>query len=135
MLMAMWSNDSADDAQPLARIDMTPMIGVLAALLALFVLCTPILSEAPVRATPNIGDWFAPMPHEYEVRLAAGGSLLVDGMRTSAGEFENLVSASEHASRKSYFHLHIAAQTRYEDLAALLETLSRHHVQGYDFEK
>ena len=131
----MWLGDSAGEAKPLlARIDLTPLIGVLASLLVLFALCVPTLSETRLDTPGCGGDWFKPLPRDYQVRLGADGSILVDDVKASREQFDLLVAASRHSSREPYFHVHISPQTHYQQFAALLETLSRNRVRYFGFE-
>jgi biopolymer transport protein ExbD len=132
--MAMWLNDSENEAKPLARIDLTPMIGVLAALLVMFSLSVPTLSRLPVQLPLIGGDWFAPPPQYHHVVLSADGSILFDGLPTRVGDLDRFVAAFDHSSREHYFRVHVAAQTRYADVAALLETFSRNRVRYFGLE-
>jgi len=130
----MWLNDSEADQQPRARIDLTPMIGVLAALLALFALAIPGTQRIPVAMPSESGDWFAPLPRDFDVRVARDGALTVEALPMTASEFDWFVASAQIGNRPPIFHLRFASHTRYQAMASLLETLQRHDVRYFDFE-
>ena len=131
----MWLNDSEADYQPRARIDLTPMIGVLAALLAIFALAIPPATRDLPVGTPaeGIGDWFAPPPRDLDVRVTADGALTIEGQPMSADAFDSFVTLEQARARTPVFHLRLARRAHYQSMAMLLDTLQRHDVRYFDF--
>jgi len=132
--MAMWSGSSEVERQALARIDLTPMIGVLAALLVLFALSVPTLSKTGMDAPQcSCAPGSGPLQRDVQVRLGADGAIFVDDVKASAEQFDLFVATSEHASSEPYFYVHVSPQTRYRHVAAMLETFSRNRVTHFGF--
>ena len=133
--MAMWLGDSPDEAKPLlARIDLTPMVGVLAGLLALFALSVPTLSETRTHAPEcSCPPWFGPIPRDVQVRLSADGAISINEAKASAEQFDLFVATSGRASPETNFFVHVAPHTRYRHVAAMLETFSRNRITHFGF--
>jgi len=131
----MWLSDP--DWQPKAKIDLTPMIGVLAALLAIFALSIQQMRDIPVGVLWGDGPprpYSAP-PREIDVSVAPDGALTIEGQRMTTDDFDSFVVVEQARPRAPFFHLHFAQNARYQTMATLLDTLQRHDVHYFDFKQ
>jgi len=126
----MWLGDSAGEAKPLlARIDLTPVIGVIGALLAVTILRLPPqtnvvnLPITPVEALPG-----PDAPQAIELQLDLGGNLTWNGIALLPGEFESHLGALERQNHHPELRLRAPAQMKFEYLADTAATAQRHHM-------
>jgi len=134
--MMQWHNDD-EASRLLARIDLTPMIGLLAALLALFALLAPATQMLPLRPVGMCGppvDWFGRPPRDVRIDVDASGGVSMDGARIDPARLAQAVDAAQHDPSPPYFHLHVARQARYQAMVSLLDVLVRHNARYFMFE-
>jgi len=133
--MMQWHNDD-EASRLLARIDLTPMVGLLAALLALFALLAPATQQLPLRPAGICGpaDWFGPPPRDVRIDVDASGGVSMDGARIDPARLAQAVDAAQHDPSPPYFHLHVARQARYQAMVSLLDALTRSHARYFTFE-
>ena len=129
--MAMWLSDSADEAKPLGRIDLTPMIGVLAALLAIFVLQVP---ETHFLRMPSasIGDGPPPPPGTLppppiDLIADAEGRITWNGIALLPDEFEDRLAALDRLNEHPEIYFRAPPHMHFQHLAEVAAAAQRHH--------
>jgi biopolymer transport protein ExbD len=129
--MAMWLTDSEHDKQPLARIDLTPLVGVLAALLAILVLQMPP-SEAKAHQ-PLAGPLAAcgmrpPEPDPIELRLDMQGRVTWNGVSLQPDEFDRQLGLVEAQRDRPQLHLLAPQKMKFQYLAAVVAVVDTHNL-------
>jgi biopolymer transport protein ExbD len=125
--MAMWLGDSAGEAKPLlARIDLTPMIGVLAALLVVMVAQWPALSRnVPLPMAPE-GIWGGDGLPPVELLIDYDGTVIWDDVHLLPGEFEKRLSQLDRLDVPPELHVRVPRTLRYQYVADVAEAAHRH---------
>ena len=128
--------DDNDTHRPMAQINLTPMLGVLVALVAIFALSVPRVDKLAVDLHGVDGpvDWFDLPPPPVDVSVDRDGALDWDGRGVSSAEFEQRLAAID-PQRPPYFVLHVQGQVKYATFAHVLEALQQRGVRGFSFEQ
>jgi biopolymer transport protein ExbD len=131
--MAMWLAGSEHDTQPVARIDLTPMIGVFAALLAIaLAFFPPQTRKVPVPIAPYDGPpirYRHEPPPPVEIELALDGSMTWNGARVSPTELEQQLTLLDALEVKPEIDVHAPASLHFEYVAQVAAATSRHHLR------
>jgi biopolymer transport protein ExbD len=103
-----------DTHRPMAQLDLTPLIGVLLALVAVFALSVPRVNDLTLGIHGNDGptDWFGAPRALIDIDIARDGAVSWDGRRMSRPEFEQHLAAID-PERPPYFSIHVQRQVRY----------------------
>ena len=124
---------SADAERPSAAIDLTPMMGILAALLAIFATCVPRTEALSLNSPGMYGDRFGTHPRTIDVSINADGRTFFDGISIAPGELDAKLAAVR-AANPPYFALHVQRSVRYQQFARTLAALQRSGAYGFSFE-
>ena len=110
-IMAFASLDSSDDAEPLAEINMVPLIDVMLVLLIIFMVTAPLLTHAVRVDLPKAASQANPSrQNNIQVALDDRGQLFWNGETIDAARFsEHLRIAGQQSAPPE---LHIRADRR-----------------------
>ena len=110
-----------DGRQPMAEINMIPMIDIMLVLLIIFILTAPLLTNAvrlelpPLQAAANDTP-----PEVLTVAIDAGGQRFCDGDRVSADGMRACLQAAAQRQPRPPVQLRIDRHVPYGDVAPLL---------------
>jgi biopolymer transport protein ExbD len=125
--MAFASLDAGDDSEPLAEINMVPLIDVMLVLLIIFMVTAPLLTHAvkldlpKAASTPNRTP-----PHTVHIAIDATGSLLWDGQAMDAEQLSQRLSEAAARDPQPEIQLRADSSTAYGSVARLMSEAARH---------
>jgi biopolymer transport protein ExbD len=132
--MAFASLESGDDSEPLAEINMVPLIDVMLVLLIIFMVAAPLLPHAvklelpKASSAPNVAK-----PEHVQLAIDAGSRVFWNGQAVDAETFADRLRAA--AAKQPQPELHISADrtTPYEKLAQVMSEAARHGLSRIGF--
>lgn len=118
------------DPQPIAAINITPLIDVMLVLLIMMILTLPTVThEVPV-SLPAPGPVVPTVAHRLDI--AASGALMLDGVAVSEAALPDRLAAI-HADPHATLALNADADARYEAFDRILATIKRAGVTRLGF--
>ena len=121
----------ADDAQPIADINTTPLVDVMLVLLIMFILVIPVSTDKVPLDLPQPGD--GPPPPVHRLDLDAAGRLYWDGRAIAAAELGPLLAAMVADPSRPVLHMNAHDETRYERFDETLAAIRRAGVTHLGF--
>lgn len=119
--------------EPMASINITPLIDVMLVLLIMMILTIPVMTHKVTIDLPSRGPAL-PIPPEkmHRLDIAATGALTLDGVVTSEGSLPARL-APLAADREALLTVNADAQSRYETFDRVLATIKRAGVTRLGF--
>ena len=109
-------------SQPMAEINMIPLVDIMLVLLVIFIITAPLFHQALPIDLPRVDA--SPLEEEsraLQVALDAEGALRVDGEPLALAEFDaRLAILTQTAGPALELHLHADRATRYERVAEVM---------------
>jgi biopolymer transport protein ExbD len=124
----------ADLFEPMAEINVTPLVDVTLVLLVVFIIAAPLLTYAikldlpAAQAAPA-----APAPAAIDVAINAAGTMYWDGTAVDARALEARLKQAAAASPQPELHLRADRAVRYEVVAQLMSAAQRAGLQRIGF--
>ena len=128
--MAFASLDGADDNEPLAEINMVPLIDVMLVLLIIFMVTAHLLDQIPYKkikvdlpkasSSANITK-----PDNVQLAIDAGSQLFWNGEAVSAGQFAERLKAASLQQPQPELHIRAERTTPYEKVAQVMSEAAR----------
>jgi biopolymer transport protein ExbD len=113
----------AGPSQPMAEINVTPLVDVMLVLLVIFIITAPLLSYAIKLDLPNDpAPATAPAPATVKLSIDAGGAVYWDGEVVSDSELAARMAAAAKSTTLPEVHIRADKATRYERIAFVLST-------------
>lgn len=119
------------EPQPLAAINITPLIDVLLVLLIMMILTIPIASHKLPIDLPNGPPDGAPSEMTHRLDIAASGALSWDGQPIADAKLGALLKPT--ADQDGVLHLRTDAEARYERFNSVLAVVKRAGVTRLGF--
>jgi len=113
----------ADEAQPIAEINTTPLVDVMLVLLIMFILIIPVGTHKVPLDLPTPG--VAPLPQTHRLDLDAAGRLFWDGRPVGAAEFTQRLRAMAADPADPLLEINADAETRYDRFDETLAAVRR----------
>lgn len=113
--------------QPMAEINVTPMVDVMLVLLVIFIITAPLFQQAVSIDLPKVdSSSIEEAPLAVDLAIDAAGEIYVDGRRTEAAQLEARLRAA-NAANKQPVELHLRAEraTRYERVTEVMAAAQR----------
>jgi biopolymer transport protein ExbD len=108
-------------AQPMAEINVTPLVDVMLVLLVIFIISAPLLARALKLDLPQADAPPAMVqPQTVQVSIDAGGGLRWNAEPVTAEELAGRLAAAGSATPQPELHLGADKAVRYEHVAAVL---------------
>ena len=125
---------SADLFEPMAEINVTPLVDVTLVLLVVFIIAAPLLTYAikldlPAAQAAPAG----PAPAAIEVSIDAGGVLFWNGTALDADALGARLKQAAAASPQPELHLRADRALRYEFVAQLMSAAQQAGIQHIGF--
>jgi biopolymer transport protein ExbD len=110
-------------AQPMADINVTPLVDVMLVLLVIFIITAPLLSYAIKLDLPNDpAPASEPAPATVRLSIDAAGAVYWDGDPVADAELAARMAAAAKTTTLPEIHLRADKATRYERIAFVLST-------------
>jgi biopolymer transport protein ExbD len=109
-------------SQPMAEINMIPLVDIMLVLLVIFIITAPLFHQALPIDLPRVeASPVEEEPRAIQVALDAEGALRVDGEPLALAEFDaRLATLARAAGPAPELHLHADRATRYERVAEVM---------------
>jgi len=120
------SNSGHQVKQPLAEINMIPLIDVMLVLLIVFMIAAPLMSHSVRIDLPKASS--QPMlskPDSIQLSIKAEGDLFWNGEAVSRQTVSERLSVAAGQTPQPELHIHADAKTPYEILAQTMATAAR----------
>ena len=132
--MAFASLESGDDAEPIAEINMVPLIDVMLVLLIIFMVTAPLLTHAVNVDLPKALSAVNTAPAEsIQLSINAHGQLFWNGELVNAAVFSERMRLAGESGRPSDLQLRAERTTPYEKVAQVMSEASRYGVLRIGF--
>ena len=134
--MAFASMDGSDDNEPLAEINMVPLIDVMLVLLIIFMVTAPLLTHAVKIDLPKAASTAsAPQPESIELSIDQQGQVFWNGEAIDAERLETRLAEASASRDSTSPELRLRADrlTPYEKVALVMSAASRHGLTRLGF--
>ncbi len=134
--MAFASMDGSDDNEPLAEINMVPLIDVMLVLLIIFMVTAPLLTHAVKIDLPKAASTAsAPQPESIELSIDQQGQVFWNGEAIDAERLETRLAEASASGDSTSPELRLRADrlTPYEKVALVMSAASRHGLTRLGF--
>lgn len=132
--MTFASMESGDDNEPLAEINMVPLIDVMLVLLIIFMVTAPLLTHAikvdlpKASSAPNLTK-----PDNIQLAIDAGGQVFWNGERVDSARFAGHLTAAAALQPQPELHIRAERTTPYEKVAQVMSEAARHGLARIGF--
>jgi len=124
--MAFASMDSGDDNEPLAEINMVPLIDVMLVLLIIFMVTAPLLTHAVKVELPRAASSAnQSQTDKLQVAIDASGQLFVNGERVDAEQFTERLKNAATLQPPPELQIRAERTTAYEKVAQVMSEAAR----------
>ncbi|CAG4885342.1 Biopolymer transport protein exbD1 [Georgfuchsia toluolica] len=124
--MAFASLDAADDNEPLADINMVPLIDVMLVLLIIFMVTAPLLTHAVKIDLPQASSQpNQTKPDKIELAIDAAGVLFWNGGPLPRAELNARLAQAAQQQPKPELHLRADRTTQYQTIAEVMSAAAR----------
>ena len=124
--MAFASLDSADDNEPLAEINMVPLIDVMLVLLIIFMVTAPLLTHAvkvdlpKAVSAPNVTN-----PDNVQLAIDASSQIFWNGNAVDPAQLAERLKAAAALQPQPELHIRAERTTPYEKVAQVMSESAR----------
>ena len=114
------------DAQPMAEINMVPLIDVMLVLLVIFIVTAPLLTHAvkvdlpQASSTPNLTR-----PEHISLAIDASGAVFWNGARVSRDELSEKLAGASRIQPQPEMHIRADRTTQYQNVAEVMSAAAR----------
>jgi biopolymer transport protein ExbD len=124
--MAFASMESGDENEPLAEINMVPLIDVMLVLLIIFMVTAPLLTHAVKVDLPKAASAaLQARPDNVQLAIDASGQIFWNGENVDAAQFADRLKASAERQPPPELHIHAERTTPYEKVAQVMSEAAR----------
>jgi biopolymer transport protein ExbD len=124
--MAFASLEGSDDNEPLAEINMVPLIDVMLVLLIIFMVTAPLLTHAVKVDLPRASSSAnITRPDNVQLAIDAAGRVFWNGETVDAAQFAAHVKAAAALQPQPELHIRAERSTPYEKVAQVMSAAAR----------
>lgn len=124
----------SEQPEPMAEINMIPMIDIMLVLLVIFMITAPLLTHAVKVQLPSASSQVDRVePRHITLTLDAEGHHFLDGTELGRDALEQQLGDLARAEIPPEVQLHVDRQVPYSEVADLLSLLSRQGLQKIAF--
>ncbi|RYZ47590.1 MAG: biopolymer transporter ExbD [Proteobacteria bacterium] len=122
--MAFGSLGGNEDNQPMAEINMVPMIDVMLVLLIIFIVTAPLLTHAVKLELPRASSSPNLTPQSVQVAIDAAGKIFWNGEEVDKGALQQRLQTASTEAVEPEIHLSIDRTTAFEKVAEVMSMAS-----------
>jgi len=124
--MAFASMESGDDNEPLAEINMVPLIDVMLVLLIIFMVTAPLLTHAVKIDLPKASSAAnLTKPENVQLAIDAGAQVFWNGEAVDAAQLAERLKAASAMQPQPELHIRAERTTPYEKVAQVMSEAAR----------
>jgi biopolymer transport protein ExbD len=124
--MAFASLDGADDNEPLAEINMVPLIDVMLVLLIIFMVTAPLLTHAVKVDLPKASSTAnLTKPDNVQLAIDAGSQVFWNGEAVNGEQFAERLKAAAAQQPQPELHIRAERTTPYEKVAQVMSEAAK----------
>ncbi|MCP5268826.1 MAG: biopolymer transporter ExbD [Zoogloeaceae bacterium] len=124
--MAFASMDTGDDDEPLAEINMVPLIDVMLVLLIIFMVTAPLLTHAVKLDLPQASSTTnQSKPDSVHLAITADRQVLWNGQPVDAAALSDQMTTAGRLQPVPELHIHAERNTPYERVAQVMSEASQ----------
>ena len=132
--MAFGTLDKTGEGEPMAEINMIPLIDVMLVLLVVFMITAPLLTHAVKIDLPKASSTPAAIqPDTIELAIRAGGELYWNGERVDSGALQARLSRTATLTREASLHIRADRTTPYDRIARVMSAAAKAGVTKIGF--
>ncbi|SAL38940.1 ExbD/TolR family protein [Caballeronia concitans] len=132
--MAFGGLDNKPNGQPMADINMTPLIDVMLVLLVIFIITAPLFTHAIRLDLPKVSSQAArETPQTITLSIDDAGKLYWNDTPVTADDMRTRFSAAAKAAEKPELHLRASSGTRYEVVAQVMGAAQQAGIEKIGF--
>ena len=132
--MAFASMDGNDDSEPLAEINMVPLIDVMLVLLIIFMVTAPLLTHAVKVELPKAASTASEVrPESIALSIDQHGQVFWNSQPINAESLDSRLAEAAATGESPELRLHADRQTPYEKVAHVMSAASRHGLTRIGF--
>jgi biopolymer transport protein ExbD len=113
------------DDEPLAQINITPLVDVMLVMLAIFLVVAPLLTHAVRVELPKAAVVAAPRDHAVTLALDARGRLYIDGRETTFAQLELVLERLASQDPHGGVNLQSDRRESFGDVAKVVALIER----------
>ena len=124
--MAFASMESGDDNEPLAEINMVPLIDVMLVLLIIFMVTAPLLTHAVKVELPKASSMAnLTKPDNVQLAIDADSRIFWNGESIDAAQFSDHLKSAAALQPQPELHIRAERTTPYEKVAQVMSEAAR----------
>ncbi len=124
--MAFGGLASSRSAQPLAEINMIPLIDVMLVLLVIFIVTAPLLTHAVKIDLPKAASQInTPKRENVHLSIDAAGVVYWNGERVEAGDRRRRMAAAARLQPQPELHIRADGEIAYKQVASVMSDAAR----------
>jgi biopolymer transport protein ExbD len=132
--MAFGGLDNKPNGQPMADINMTPLIDVMLVLLVIFIITAPLFTHAIRLDLPKVSSQAArETPQTITLSIDDAGKLYWNDTPVTADDMRARFAAAAKAAEKPELHLRASSGTRYEVVAQVMGAAQQAGIEKIGF--
>jgi biopolymer transport protein ExbD len=107
--------------QPMAEINMTPLVDVMLVLLIIFIVCAPLMTQAIKVDLPQVNAAALDQkPETIRLAVKADGEVYWNEVKVSDAELKTKLEAASHIEPQPEVHMSADKEVRYEKVAEVM---------------
>ena len=124
--MAFGTPGKTGEGEPMAEINMIPLIDVMLVLLVVFIITAPLLTHAVKIDLPKASSAPAAIrPETVELAIRSGGELYWNGERVDAGVLQARLADTAKLQPQAALHIRADRTTQYDRIAQVMSAAAR----------